>query len=182
MAGRCDGFSDDFSAFWRFFSVLRQLGCTFSRLDAVTMNLREAVMARSQQWISGGFLAVLLGAIVVLTGGASPASLQPTEATVVAQTNAARARNGLPPLAVDPSLMNRARNHARWMAGSQNLAHGSGVAENIAMGQTSASEAVSSWMNSSGHRSNMLDGGHTRIGVGVAYSSNGTAYWCQQFR
>ena len=56
------------------------------------------------------------------------------------------------------------------------------VAENIAMGQTSASEAVSSWMNSSGHRSNMLDGGHTRIGVGVAYSSNGTAYWCQQFR
>jgi uncharacterized protein YkwD len=146
------------------------------------MDLREAVMARGQQWISGGFMAVLLGAIVGLTAGASPASLQPTEATVVAQTNAARARNGLPPLAVDPSLMNRARNHARWMAGSHNLAHGSGVAENIAMGQTSASEAVSSWMNSSGHRSNMLDGGHTRIGVGVAYSSNGTAYWCQQFR
>jgi uncharacterized protein YkwD len=172
----------------RFFSFLAVFQrCTtawmhISRLDAVTMNLREAVMARGQQWISGGFLAVLLGAIVGLTAGASPASLQPTEATVVAQTNAARARNGLPPLAVDPSLMNRARNHARWMAGSQNLAHGSGVAENIAMGQTSASEAVSSWMNSSGHRSNMLDGGHTRIGVGVAYSSNGTAYWCQQFR
>jgi uncharacterized protein YkwD len=172
----------------RFFSFLAVFQrCTtawmhISRLDAVTMNLREAVMARGQQWISGGFLAVLLGAIVGLTAGASPASLQPTEATVVAQTNAARARNGLPPLAVDPSLMNRARTHARWMAGSQNLAHGSGVAENIAMGQTSASEAVSSWMNSSGHRSNMLDGGHTRIGVGVAYSSNGTAYWCQQFR
>ena len=121
---------------------------------------------------------VMIGEATVQAG----AGLSQVESAVIAKTNAARARNGLPPLAVDPSLMNRARNHARWMAGSQNLAHGSGVAENIAMGQTSASEAVSSWMNSSGHRSNMLDGGHTRIGVGVAYSSNGTAYWCQQFR
>jgi uncharacterized protein YkwD len=139
-------------------------------------------MAGSKKWISSGFLAVFLAAIVGFTAGASPMGLQPSEAAVVAQTNAARARNGLPPLAVDPSLMNRARNHARWMAGNRNLAHGTGVAENIGMGQTSASEAVSSWMNSSGHRANMLDGGHTRIGVGLAYSSNGTPYWCQQFR
>jgi uncharacterized protein YkwD len=139
-------------------------------------------MAGSKKWISSGFLAVFLAAMVGFTAGASPMGLQPSEAAVVAQTNAARAQNGLPPLAVDPSLMNRARNHARWMAGNRNLAHGQGVAENIGMGQTSASEAVSSWMNSSGHRANMLDGGHTRIGVGVAYSSNGTPYWCQQFR
>lgn len=139
-------------------------------------------MARSQQWISCGFLAVLLAALVGVTGGASPMGLQPSEAAVIAETNAARARSGLPPLEVDPGLMNRARNHARWMAGNRNMAHGQGVTENIAMGQTSASEAVSSWMNSSGHRSNMLNGGHTRIGVGVAYSSNGTPYWCQQFR
>ena len=50
------------------------------------------------------------------------------------------------------------------------------------MGQPSASEAVRSWMNSSGHRANMLGSGYTRIGVAVAYSSNGTPYWCQQFR
>jgi uncharacterized protein YkwD len=78
--------------------------------------------------------------------------------------------------------MNGARNHARWMAHNRNLTHGRGVAENIGMGQTSASEAVTSWMQSSGHRANILDGGHTRIGVALAHSPDGTAYWCQQFR
>jgi len=68
------------------------------------------------------------------------------------------------------------------MAQNRNMSHGSGVTENIAMGQTSASEATASWMQSSGHRANMLGGGHTRIGVAMARSANGTAYWCQQFR
>ena len=39
--------------------------------------------------------------------------------------------------------------------------------ENIAMGQTSAQEVMTDWMNSSGHRANILNGGHTHIGVGV---------------
>jgi uncharacterized protein YkwD len=119
------------------------------------------------------------GATVV---GEQGIGLSSVESSVIARTNAARSRSGLPPLAADGQLMNGARNHARWMAGSRSLTHGSGVAENIGMGQTSASEAVSSWMNSSGHRANILDGGHTRIGVAVAYSPNGTPYWCQQFR
>lgn len=101
---------------------------------------------------------------------------------VVSQTNAQRARNGLPPLVVDSQLMQSARSHAQWMASNRNLSHGHGVAENIAMGQPSAGEAVRSWMNSSGHRANLLGSGYTRIGVAVAYSSNGTPYWCQQFR
>ena len=109
-------------------------------------------------------------------------TLSATESAVIAKTNAARARSGLAPLAADGQLMNGARNHARWMAKNRNLSHGSGVAENIAMGQTSATEATSSWMQSSGHRANMLDGGHTRIGVAMAHSADGTAYWCQQFR
>jgi uncharacterized protein YkwD len=114
--------------------------------------------------------------------GSSETSLSQVESTVIAKTNAARARSGLPPLAADGQLMNGARTHARWMAQNRNLSHGSGVAENIGMGQTSASEAVASWMQSSGHRANILDGGHTRIGVAMAHSPNGTAYWCQQFR
>ena len=109
-------------------------------------------------------------------------SLSQVESAVIARTNAARARSGLPPLAADGQLMSGARTHARWMAQNRNLSHGSGVAENIGMGQTSASEAVTSWMQSSGHRANILDGGHTRIGVAMAHSPNGTAYWCQQFR
>jgi uncharacterized protein YkwD len=117
-------------------------------------------------------------------GSAKPdgISLSATESAVIAQTNAARARSGLPPLSADGQLMNGARNHARWMARNRNLSHGSGVTENIAMGQTSATEATTSWMQSSGHRANMLDGGHTRIGVAMAHSADGTAYWCQQFR
>ena len=78
--------------------------------------------------------------------------------------------------------MQGARNHAHWMASNNNLSHGSGVTENIGMGQTSSGEIVNNWMNSPGHRSNILDGSLTRIGVAVAYSSNGTPYWCQQFR
>jgi uncharacterized protein YkwD len=77
--------------------------------------------------------------------------------------------------------MQSARSHARWMAGSRSLTHGSGVTENIAMGQTTGSEAVSSWMGSSGHRANIL-GGHTRVGIAVAHAADGTPYWCQQFR
>jgi uncharacterized protein YkwD len=107
---------------------------------------------------------------------ASPAT------AVISQTNAQRARHGLPPLAVDSQLMSSASRHAQWMASNRNLSHGQGVAENIAMGQGSAGEAIRSWMNSSGHRANILGSGYTRIGVAVAYSSNGTPYWCQQFR
>jgi len=104
------------------------------------------------------------------------------EMSVISQTNAQRARHGLAPLAVDSQLMSSASRHAQWMASNRNLSHGHGVAENIAMGQPSAGEAVRSWMNSSGHRANILGSGYTRIGVAVAYSSNGTPYWCQQFR
>ena len=116
----------------------------------------------------------------VLPGTGAPAPS--AAAAVISQTNAQRSRHGLPPLAVDAQLMHSARNHAQWMASNRNLSHGQGVAENIAMGQASAGEAVRSWMNSSGHRANMLGSGYTRIGVAVAYSSNGTPYWCQQFR
>lgn len=105
-----------------------------------------------------------------------------TESAVIAGTNGERARSGLPPLSVDAGLMNGARAHAARMARSRQLVHGAGVAENIGMGQTSAAEAVSSWMRSSGHRANMLNPSHTRIGVAVAYTADGTAYWCQQFR
>ena len=119
---------------------------------------------------------------VINESASAGTSLSQVESAVIAKTNAARARSGLPPLAADGQLMSGARTHARWMAQNRNLSHGSGVAENIGMGQTSASEAVTSWMQSSGHRANILDGGHTRIGVAMAHSPNGTAYWCQQFR
>ena len=49
--------------------------------------------------------------------------------------------------------------------------------ENVAAGYGSASSVVDGWMNSSGHRANILNGAFTQIGVAVAYSADGTAYW-----
>ena len=36
---------------------------------------------------------------------------------------------------------------------------------------------MNGWMNSSGHRANILNGNFTQIGIGLAYSANGTPYW-----
>ncbi len=51
--------------------------------------------------------------------------------------------------------------------------------ENIAYGQRSASEVMNAWMNSEGHRANIL-GNYDYIGIGV-YESGGTIYWSQFF-
>ena len=52
--------------------------------------------------------------------------------------------------------------------------------ENVAYGQDTPSEVMSAWMNSDGHRANILNGSYTEIGVGVYYK-NGTYYWSQLF-
>ncbi|MGI5849070.1 MAG: LysM peptidoglycan-binding domain-containing protein [Christensenellales bacterium] len=57
----------------------------------------------------------------------------------------------------------------------------SAAGENIAYGQRTASEVMNTWMNSSGHRANILSGAYTQIGIGVAKASNGTLYWTQMF-
>ena len=52
--------------------------------------------------------------------------------------------------------------------------------ENIAYGQQSPSEVVNAWMNSEGHRANILSSKFTKIGVGC-HSVGGTYYWAQFF-
>lgn len=105
------------------------------------------------------------------------------EANIVMYTNQERARHGLPLLEVDKELMKSARDHAEWMTRNQAMVHTSRpVAENIAMGQPHSSDAVGAWMNSSGHRANILNSRHRRIGVAAFRTARGTIYWCQQFR
>lgn len=53
--------------------------------------------------------------------------------------------------------------------------------ENIAYGQKTAQTVMKGWMNSSGHRANILKSSYTKLGVGYAVSSNGTPYWVQIF-
>lgn len=55
------------------------------------------------------------------------------------------------------------------------------AAENIASGQKTAEEVMETWMNSSGHRANVLNSTYNQIGVGVARDSNGNLYWTQMF-
>ena len=103
------------------------------------------------------------------------------EIRVIENTNRQRARYGLRPLRVDFGLIRSARRHTQWMTRNRMMQHSSGVAENIAMGQGSPTEVLNSWMNSSGHRANILNSGYTRIGVAAYRTPQGTIFWCQQF-
>lgn len=109
-------------------------------------------------------------------------NLLPVEWNIIKKTNARRTRHGLRPLKLDARLMRSARRHATWMTVNHNLQHTSQmVGENIAMGQHDSNEAVQDWMNSPGHRANILDPNYTRIGAAAYIDSDGTIYWCQQF-
>ena len=108
--------------------------------------------------------------------------LLPIESSIITQTNQERARYGLTPLAVDHGLMKSARSHAQWMTLNQSLTHtNEPVAENIATGQESSEEAVNCWMNSSGHRANILNRSYRRMGAAAYCTPEGQIFWCQQF-
>jgi uncharacterized protein YkwD len=130
-------------------------------------------------------LAELLLASALLSGSpsapAAASQLLPVEQNIIQQTNAQRQRYGLPPLTIDAGLLQSARRHASWMARVNSLTHTSAaVAENIAMGQSSSQQAVRDWMNSPGHRANILNGGYRRVGAAAYTSSSGATYWCLQ--
>jgi uncharacterized protein YkwD len=134
-------------------------------------------------------------------GGASTPGGASVAEDVVRYTNDARVRNGLPALRANSRLMEAARIHAEQMASAHRSAHTiSGAryptmqdrlaavgytymqaAENVAWNQSSAQEAVGTWMSSTGHRENILDPGLTEIGAAMARSSRGEPYWIQVF-
>ncbi|MFP3338704.1 CAP domain-containing protein, partial [Micrococcus sp. SIMBA_131] len=53
--------------------------------------------------------------------------------------------------------------------------------ENIAAGQATPEEVVKAWMNSEGHRKNILNPGYTEIGVGYISGGSYGHYWTQMF-
>lgn len=57
----------------------------------------------------------------------------------------------------------------------------SAAGENIAYGQQSPQAVMTAWMNSPGHRANILSASYNQIGVGCAKKSNGQLYWTQEF-
>jgi len=115
--------------------------------------------------------------------------------------NQARAENGLAPLSVNVKLVQAARIQAQAMADLNTMSHElpqaryptltdrasavgydfSSLGENIAYGYPNPGSVMNGWMNSSGHRANILGGSYTEFGVGIAYTSSGTPYYCQVF-
>jgi|AGTN01.3.fsa_nt_gi uncharacterized protein, YkwD family len=57
----------------------------------------------------------------------------------------------------------------------------SAAGENIAYGQKTPQEVMTAWMNSAGHKANILSKSYTQLGVGAAKTSSGTLYWTQEF-
>ena len=107
--------------------------------------------------------------------------LLPVETELLKQINVERARFGLPAMILHPRLQIQARRHAAWMANNQSMVHSADPQpENIST-RSSLPEAVRGWMNSSGHRANILNASYVTTGVAGYVGPNGSVYWCQQF-
>ena len=118
------------------------------------------------------------------------------ENEVVRLVNERRAQYGLKPLTVNWELSRVARYKSEDMYNNRYFSHTSptygspfdmmrafglsyrSAGENIAYGQRTPAAVVNAWMNSSGHRANILNSSYTQIGVG--YCPNGY-YWTQMF-
>lgn len=117
-------------------------------------------------------------------------------AEVVRLVNAERAKEGLSALKSDSTVQAAAQVRAKETVTSfsHTRPNGSscftalqeagvsymGAGENIAYGQKTPAEVVNAWMNSPGHRANIMNGSFTTIGVGC-YKSGNTYYWSQFF-
>lgn len=120
------------------------------------------------------------------------------ELEVIRLVNEERKKEGLAPFTHSPELSKVARAKSQDMADKNYFSHTSptygdpfammksfGIkyrtaGENIAKGYYSAESVVKGWMNSSGHRANILNPSFNKIGVGYV-NANGTTYWTQQF-
>ncbi|PKR79383.1 hypothetical protein CEY16_03175 [Halalkalibacillus sediminis] len=126
-------------------------------------------------------------------------NIQSFEKEVFHLVNERREEHGLEPLKYDFELANVAREKSRDMRDSEYFAHespnygppheminqfdipNSGSAENIAAGQRTPEEVMEGWMNSDGHRANILHEDLTHIGVGYTQGGPYRTYWTQMF-
>jgi len=120
-------------------------------------------------------------------------------AKVLMLTNEYRARNNLGPLTWNPKLALAAQRYAEQMANEGFFSHTSSAGvtvgqritsagydwwtygENIAYGYSTPEKVMEGWINSSGHRANLLAQSYQDLGVGYAEGGTGVAYWVQDF-
>lgn len=132
----------------------------------------------------------------VLTIPELDSSVRAYEQEVIRLVNVERAKYGLSPLTEDWELSRVARYKSQDMHDRRYFDHNSptygtpfqmmkafgltyrSAGENIAMGYRTPQAVVTGWMNSSGHRANILNSSYKKIGVGYVADGN---YWTQQF-
>jgi uncharacterized protein YkwD len=146
---------------------------------------------------------------LLLLSHTSTAHAGEMENAALSLINSARAKAGCAALAINPKLQSAAAGHAKAMARQNFFSHTgkngstaksrinaagygwSAIAENIAAGQTSAKEVVSTWLASAGHKKNMLNCTYTETGLSVVYQADDAPikghqypfryYWVQTF-
>jgi uncharacterized protein YkwD len=120
-------------------------------------------------------------------------------------TNSERTKGGLQPLRLNAKLNESAQAHSQDMAIADYFSHTgangsnagdraasagyhySSLGENIAAGYITPEEVVQGWMNSPGHRANIMNGSYQELGVGYYYLADDTGnvnynyYWTQEF-
>lgn len=115
-----------------------------------------------------------------------------TSKTLLKIHNSERSDKSVDSLELDESLCSYAQKHAENMAKKGRLTHSSmsdlsvlagtgSVAENIAWGQATEEEVMASWMNSSGHKQNIMSPRFKKVGFGAKEDSRGRLYWCAVF-
>lgn len=127
------------------------------------------------------------------------ADVKSLEYQVVKLCNIQRSNNGLAPLTLNWELARVARYKSQDMIDKNYFSHYSPTygspfdmmkafgltfytaGENIAMGQPTPQAVMQAWMNSTGHRANILNPQFKEIGVGAAKTSSGVWYWTQEF-
>lgn len=119
--------------------------------------------------------------------------------------NSFRRNNGVQPLTLNERLNQAAKKHAWWMAVNRNMSHNQTPGtqgftgrtfvdrlkaegytprmggENAAAGQRTPYQVMDAWMNSPGHRANILNDAYWNVGFGVAEDKYGHLYWCAVF-
>lgn len=128
-----------------------------------------------------------------------PTDIRTQENEVIRLVNVERSKRGLQPLKANWELSRVARLKSQDMANKGYFSHQSptygspfnmmenfgirfsSAGENIAYGQKTPAQVMTAWMNSPGHRANILSPSYTEIGVGLARNKNGVPYWTQMF-
>lgn len=129
---------------------------------------------------------------------ASCGEMTVTECDLFQKINQQRQLNGVAPISARNNCVRMARSHSDDMAANNFFSHTSPIngsfstrsttfavagtrGENISFGNSDLDDAVLRWMNSAGHRANILNSSYTFGGIGASQNSQGQYYYTQVF-